>query len=406
VRLAVARHVWLAAGVGALALWAQIWFICTRENAERLLRASVGHPSNPELAGKRQIAEWMGAWLHDPQGGETLGGALGLHGSPHAALAQIALVVVLFAAGTGWAVRAIPPTARRWPVTWLACWALSMVAAVVATGAVSLVRSWDTFAWGLVVAMHTGAGAPLLAAFGLVAAGVATAVAAVARGFAPADKQPDERVLPGVPPDARTAAWASAALTGVLGAVLIGLCTRPVLSWALGDGEGVPRVSLGLVRWLMPGYWTWTDEGIFEPGVSWGYSVLALLVQLLLAGGLFWAALRGLRRPSLPAVLLTALWTGVFASLGARLLGDSLSLAASDLYDQSAAETAQGVMTYLPGVITVALLSGLAAWLILRRLPGPVPADTEPGGSEPESAPRGDGPDDEPDDELLITVSR
>lgn len=406
------RDDWLPAATAAVVCWALIWFLCTPENVRRLARVDREGAESVRDDGW-QLAGWVAAWTRDLDPADSAAAGPWALGADLATL-RIVLLALLVGLAAGWAVRTVPPTSRRWPMTLAAGWALAMAAVMVVTGAVALFAPMEAATGsvrmdrGLWVAFLTGAGAPLVGAFALVAVALAVAVAAAARRFAaPAAPGRTGSGPPsaGVWPDRRGAWWATAAFAGVVVAALAGLGSTAFLSWAVdfGDDE-TPRLPFGVTRWLLPASWDVAAEAATLDGLVPGYAtVLGAVLQVPLAAGAFWWALRTLPRRSPPAVLLTAVWTGVFASLAAQA---SLALVASadDAHEWTAVTVVSMIPTYVPGAAVTAVPAGLAAWLVLRRRPEPAaPAE---GSEDPDGGPGAPGGPDGPDDELVITVTR
>lgn len=388
------RRAALAAGAAAAAFGALIWFLCTRANAERALDA-YQEAEGRSAYGFYRLAIWLTYWSRD-KGllDEQEGLGLGFGGQEALSGARIGLAVLLFGAGVLWTLCTLPPTARRWPLTLLVCWVMSLAGPMLALILLRLLALPGAASDQLRLDWFLGTGAPVLAAFGIPAACIAVAVAALVRRRAPAAPEPPAAPGPPTPVGGYRLGWATAGavlplllMLGILGnqSILIRLLEE-------GDrGDGSP-VVLAAVRWLLPGVWHWEQVNVLT-ALSGTRALVVALLHLALAAALFWAALPRLPRRTLPGLVLTGAWTGVLAGL---LAGSVWQLLSEGRSSSSLLFYLDAATWYLPGALLAGLLGGLAAWLAIRA---PLP----PRLSAPYGAKAaGQGPE----DELLITVSR
>lgn len=160
-----------------------------------------------------------------------------------------------------------------------------------------------------------------------------------------------------------------------------------------------PLIPFGLLRWLLPGTWSWRgDDGYRLTDQAPGTELLTRAGAVLLVGVLCGLLLRVLARRTLPALAVT----GAAAALIATTVAELLSGAAANRAQEWGVGVGEAALWFAPGALTAGALGGVAAWTVLRRTPlrpppGPGPA-AAPGG--PQSR------DDDPGDELLITLSR
>jgi hypothetical protein len=428
-KIRIARETWLSAGVAALGMWALIWYLCTPAVFDWASGKIEGGPSYGS-SNWEALAYWLRSWIHEP------GYDMFINGPVDTVLSRIVLVALLTGAGVGWAVRAIPPTARRWPWTLLAGWWLSVGAVMVATALVALTRPSDDLNFGGradQVAFSTGVGAPVLAAFALVATGVAIAVGRLGRETPADDERADDEPAGGKPaaeaalPDpaggdepggdapqteapapapltARASYWVAGAAALLPALVIAGLGNAPVTqAWVFPD-EGDPVLPWGVARWLQPGTWALGENIAVYPFETSPLSIAFRIAQVLLTAGLFWLVLRQLRRRSLPGLVLTGGWTAMLAAVLTQAVllpvtpsDGATGMTVLDIVGQS--------FWYAPGALTIGLLGGLVAWAVQRWWERrPAPADPGPPAARYGGPPS--GPDGGPDDELVITVSR
>lgn len=414
----------LPPGAGALALGALFWLLCTPRVLAWLLGDEDFGGEPPWAHVEFHLASWLVPWLRAEPADSSAG--LWMPMDPELAGLGALLTTALFALGLAWVLRTVPPTARNWPLTLVACWATAVVAGTVTSGVLAPFRAGEEASAAVAVGWWTGLGVPLVAVFAVPAAAVAVATAVLLRRSAGSSAPPDAAGT-SVPPDAAgpagpRAGGASAAAAavwrrpGVAAAGVMAATTALALA-ALGnrwvhdrvlreDAGEEPHWAWGVLRWTMPGVWNDDPQRTLEPVAAGPLLVLAVLQPVLL-GVLAWAALRRIPRHTPAALLLTGVCAAVVAAflvgVGAALLGDG-----SGDYVRPLIGRLGGSLGYASGAATVGLLGAVAAWLVLRAAGGPPPprAADEDGGSAP------DGPDDAPDGrdgpdgELVVTVTR